>query len=165
MVPGRLPILTGLPPVIGRDARVLVIGSFPSRESLRAGQYYANRRNQFWEIMGHLFNFDPALPYRQRTGLLIKTHVALWDALGSCRRQGSADNRITGPVLNDIPGLLTSHPGIRLIAANGHAALRYGIQHPLPDSVTMIRLPSTSPAYAAMSLEEKVSCWSVIRRT
>jgi TDG/mug DNA glycosylase family protein len=148
----------------GDTPYVLIIGSFPSRQSLEKGEYYANRQNRFWTIMQALFGIDPALPYRQRTALLMREHVALWDAIGSCSRAGSADNRIKDPVLNDVAGLLVAHPSIRLIACNGGASARHAAQLRLPGNVPLIRLPSTSPAYAAMSLEEKIARWSVLRQ-
>ena len=153
--------MTGLPPVITKDAEVFVLGSFPSRQSLETGQYYANPNNQFWKVIEALFGIDRTLPYRVRTRLLSKHHIALYDAIGSCRRTGSADSRIRNPVLNDIPALLASYPNIRFVACNGSTSAKYAARLDLPDSVTLIRLPSTSPAYAAMSLKDKITCWSV----
>lgn len=154
--------LHGLLPIAGDAPYVLILGSFPSRQSLEKGQYYANRQNQFWKIMQALFGIDPALPYRQRTDLLVQEHITLWDAVASCSRTGSADKSIVDPVLNDIAGLLASRPSIRCIACNGGASAGFVSRCALPGTVAVLRLPSTSPAYAAMTLEEKIARWSVL---
>ena len=53
------PLLQGFPPIVDDDARVLILGSFPSALSLAAHQYYANPRNAFWPITSELFGFEP----------------------------------------------------------------------------------------------------------
>jgi hypoxanthine-DNA glycosylase len=88
------PMREGLPPVITDGARVLLLGSFPSERSLIAGEYYANRRNQFWPLMAALFDFDAELPYSQRITALTDRGIALWDVVHSCRRAGSMDVKI-----------------------------------------------------------------------
>ncbi len=163
MPPVSRRLMHGLPPVIGAGARVLILGSFPSRRSLDAGEYYANKRNQFWEVMGSLTGTDPALPYNERLACLVSRGIALWDAIGSCRREGSADSRIESPSGNPIRDLLASHPGIRLIACNGSASARLVQGLDLPVTIPVLRLPSTSPAYARLSLNGKIREWSVIR--
>ncbi|OPY37193.1 MAG: Uracil DNA glycosylase superfamily protein [Methanoregula sp. PtaU1.Bin051] len=154
----------GLPPVITRDAKVLILGSFPSVRSLSAGQYYANPRNVFWRILGKITGTDPALPYDERVRLLTSRHIALWDVIGSCRRTGSADSRIGDAMKNDVAGLLASHPGIRLIACNGSTSARFLKGLSLPETITVIRLPSTSPANARLPFREKCRAWSVLTR-
>jgi hypoxanthine-DNA glycosylase len=48
------PLLEGFPPVVDDAARLLILGSFPSVQSLSARQYYGNPRNAFWPITSAL---------------------------------------------------------------------------------------------------------------
>jgi len=158
----RSPRFSGLPPVLGGDPAVLILGSFPSIQSLETGQYYANPLNTFWKIMEYLFGIDHTLPYHERTGLLVAKRIVLWDVIGSCRRTGSADSRIVEPSGNPITDLLQTRPGIRLIACNGSTAARLLQGSAIPKNVKAIRLPSTSPANARISWNEKCRSWSVL---
>ncbi|MCD9006341.1 DNA-deoxyinosine glycosylase [Luteimonas sp. XNQY3] len=151
-------------PVVDARARVLVLGSMPGVVSLDAGRYYAHPRNLFWPIVGALFGFDPALPYADRLARLQAHGVALWDVAAECVRPGSLDARIeAGSVVpNDIAGLLAQYRGITRIRFNGAAAETLFRRHvsPLPDPAPDLRrLPSTSPAHAAMDFEAKRSAW------
>ena len=46
-------------PIIGRDPRILILGSMPGLISLQAVEYYANPRNAFWKIIAELFELEP----------------------------------------------------------------------------------------------------------
>jgi hypoxanthine-DNA glycosylase len=153
------PLLKSFPPVARADAELLILGSMPGEESLRKAQYYAFPQNAFWRIAGALFGFDPALPYPRRLTALKKAHVALWDVVGTCRREGSLDSSIKDAIPNDLPSLLSRCPRLKLAACNGgasYAALRrFFPDFPLP----VVRLPSTSPAAARLSFERKLELW------
>ena len=43
--------IVGLPPVITKDSKVLILGSMPSVLSLESQEYYGNPRNHFWKII------------------------------------------------------------------------------------------------------------------
>lgn len=157
----------GLLPIIGSAPAVLVLGSFPSARARAAGAYYANPQNHFWPIIEELFGIPRMLLYPERIRLLADHRVALWDMVDSCYQEGSMDSTITEPALNDIRGLLRVHPTIRLVAANGRTAERFlkrslGTVGP-PPGVTIISLPSTSPANAREPFKKKVQRWQVIR--
>jgi len=162
MPPDSCQLLNGLPPVIGSKPLVLILGSFPSRLSLESGQYYSNPQNQFWKVMENLLAIDSTLPYPRRLELMLEHRLALWDAIGSCSRRGSADSRIMNGSCNDIGRLLESRPGIRVIACNGSASARFVEKKPLPATIPFLRLPSTSPANARLLLGEKIRAWSAI---
>ena len=159
--------LRSFAPVAGKDARVLILGSMPGGESLRRRQYYAHPRNAFWKIMGILFGFPPELTYEARLHQLQLRHVALWDALAGCERDGSLDSNIRDPEPNDIAGLLKRHPSIRAIFCNGGASYRFLKKYHAGlfsrPELEIIPLPSTSPAAAVYSIEEKLARWTAVR--
>ena len=155
------------PPIASPDSRVLILGSMPGVESLKAGQYYAHPRNAFWHIMGQLFAAGPSLTYEARTACLQSAGIALWDVLRTCVRPGSLDASITEEVANDFPAFFAIHPNITHVFFNGSKAETAFRRHVLPclpeDRHVLARLPSTSPAHAAMLLEAKMQAWSVVK--
>lgn len=160
-------LLQGFPPVVDDSARLLVLGSFPSVQSLAAGQYYANPRNAFWPITAQLFGFDRSAAYQARLAALRSHGVALWDVLHKCRRVGSADAAIdrNSLVVNDFAQLFVGYPGITAVFFNGHTAAT--LFHRLvrfDRSLNYRLLPSTSPA-RAMRPGEKLAAWQVIAQS
>jgi hypoxanthine-DNA glycosylase len=155
------PLLQGFPPVVDDEARVLILGSFPSALSLAAHQYYANPRNAFWPITGQLFGFEPNAPYERRLAALQSHGVALWDVLHRCRRVGSADSAIDPKslVVNDFAELFADYPSIARVYFNGaKAAELYRRLAVTAERVEYRRLPSTSPAHA-MRPGAKLAAW------
>ncbi len=158
------PFLRGFPPVVDDRTRVLILGSFPSAQSLAAGQYYANPRNAFWPITGELLGFDGSASYAKRLTALQSHGVALWDVLRECRRAGSADSAIDpkGLVVNDFAELFANYPTISRVYFNGaKAAELYRRLADTAERVVYRRLPSTSPAHV-MRPGEKLAAWRVI---
>jgi hypoxanthine-DNA glycosylase len=155
----------GFPPVAGAFARTLVLGTLPGAESLRQGQYYANRHNAFWRIMAELTGVASDAPYAARLDGLTKSGVALWDVCAAARREGSLDADISETIPNDFDGFFRAHPCVELICFNGQTAaklFRRFVAPTLPASVRDISwacLPSTSPAYAAMRFDRKLAHW------
>jgi double-stranded uracil-DNA glycosylase len=156
------------PPIVSPQSKLLILGSMPGDASLKAGQYYAHPRNAFWHIMGELFGAGPSLPYQERVAILQSIGVALWDSLQACIRPGSLDASIKEEVANDFPALFAKYPNITHVFFNGSKAERSFLRHAKPalseDRHVFARLPSTSPAHAAMRLESKVRAWSVVKK-
>src|SRR5215471_11745027 len=107
------------PPIASPGSRVLILGSMPGVQSLKAEQYYANPQNGFWHIMGQLFGAGPTLPYEERMTRLQSAGVALWDVLHTCVRPGSGDSWITDEVANDFRAFFAEHPNITHVFFNG----------------------------------------------
>jgi len=151
--------LQGLPPVIARHTRLVVLGSFPSAASLQALQYYAHPRNQFWPILSALWGIDlRALPYARRLAEVRRRGLGIWDVYASCRREGSLDSAIEQAVHNDLADLLRRAPGLCAIAHNGGESARAMVRTRAL-GVPVLRLPSTSPANASWSFERKLAAW------
>ncbi len=152
-------LLHGLPPVMARQTRLLLLGSFPGAASLAAAEYYAHPRNQFWPLLSALWHEDLlALRYAQRLQRLRARGLGLWDVYAACRREGSLDSAIRDARLNDLAGLRRRAPGLRAVAHNGGEsarAMRITARLGLP----VFRLPSTSPANASWSFERKLAAW------
>ncbi len=159
------------PPIEGKDAEVLVLGSMPGQASLRAGQYFAHPRNAFWRVIAELLQFDPALQYPARIKQLEAARIALWDVLQSCEREGSLDSSIErgSQVPNDFRAFFRKHPSIKRVFFNGAEAQACFNRHALGQAsagrVTYQRLPSTSPAHASLSFKQKLRAWRVILDT
>ena len=155
-------------PIEDENAELLILGSMPGRASLAAGQYYAHGQNAFWRIICHLLQLDIASPYEARTQALKSARIALWDVLHSCRREGSLDAMIERDtqIANDFKTFFQTHNKITHVFFNGAKAEEYFLRHVLKNinnnSISFTRLPSTSPANASMSFEQKLSAWRAV---
>ncbi len=155
-------------PVAREDARVLVLGSVPGVVSIEQQRYYAHGRNAFWPLMERLLGDGSSLDYSARLKLMMDSGIALWDVLASATRSGSLDSAIIAgsEVPNDIAGFLDSHPSITHIYFNGAKATesfqRHSGKRISPGRVRLVRLPSTSPANAAMNFDAKLQAWKVV---
>jgi hypoxanthine-DNA glycosylase len=158
------PLLEGFRPVVDDAAELLILGSFPSVQSLATHQYYGNPRNAFWPITGELLGFDASAPYETRLTALQSAGVAVWDVLYRCRRAGSSDAKfdMKSLVANNFGQLFAAYPSITRVYFNGRVAQR--LFERLVDvdaSVSYRLLPSSSPA-RAMPAGQKLAAWRVI---
>jgi len=158
----------GFAPVARSDARLLILGSMPGQASLQAQAYYAHPRNSFWRILADVLGFPPELPYADRLAALQANGIALWDVLAACHRPGSLDADIDeqSMVVNDFAGFLRQHPLITRVCFNGakaESSWRKRVQPQLTGNtreLSLLRLPSTSPAHAGMPYEIKRAIWA-----
>lgn len=132
----------------------------PGIASLQQQKYYGHPRNHFWKIMAHIYNSE-VIPeeYEERKELLIANHIALWDVLQFCEREGSLDSAIKNPVPNAIPELLLENKSIAKIIFNGKESHRLFVNNfGILEDISYNIVPSTSPANT-MKFEEKLSVW------
>lgn len=161
-------IIHSFAPVENANASVLILGSMPGGASLRAAEYYAHPRNYFWRVMGALISLDPESPYEQRIHALKSAHIAVWDVLHSCTREGSLDANIdtASQAANDFQAFFTLHLNITHVFFNGNAAEQIYRRNVLPvlkvQHIEYLRLPSTSPANASIPFERKLEAWRTV---
>lgn len=151
-----------IPPVFDRNSTVLILGSFPSVKSREAQFFYNHPQNRFWKVLSAVFSCDCPVTIPQKKTFLLKNGVAVWDVIASCEIHGSSDSSIKNAVPNDITSIIEKS-NISRIFTNG--ATSYGLYNKLLKKSTKIdavRLPSTSPANAAYSLERLVIEWKII---
>jgi hypoxanthine-DNA glycosylase len=157
----ELPALEGLAPVLSRDVRVLILGSFPGAASLAAAQYYAHPRNHFWPLLAAVTGVPlPSLPYRRRLSALLATGIGLWDAIVACRRQGSLDGAIRDATPGEAAHVRRAAPALALVCFNGQTSARALPTWRDAGYKTMV-LPSSSPAYTR-PFAEKLAAWHAI---
>ena len=154
----------GFPPSIDDACHTLILGSMPGVTSLEQQQYYAHPQNRFWPLMARLLE-EPAVPlvYEERLQMLLRHHIALWDSLDTCDRDGSLDSAIKNEQGNDFTALLAKYPKIQTICFNGgksaQAFKRYNKTLLSRRDIAFYALPSTSPANARWRLEMLAAKW------
>lgn len=147
------------PPVISSDSRILILGSFPSVKSREEGFFYGHPRNRFWPMLAAVFAEPIPLNIPDKTALILRHNLALWDVLFSCTITGSSDASIRDACSIDIASL-TQQANIQRIICNGATSGRLYeryLQH--ITGLPALVLPSTSPANAAWSLQRLIEAW------
>ncbi len=164
-------------PLLGEHMHTLILGTMPGKKSLQLQQYYAHPRNALWPIVCALvtgdkpsYDIHQQLNYAQRCELITHAGFALWDVLESCERPGSLDGAIVRKTErpNAIVELISLHPELQTIVCNGRTAealFKRHIQAQLEQSTpqlsrpAMVCVPSTSPAMASLTLDNKYQVW------
>ena len=150
------------PPIIDETSQILIIGTMPSVKSLAATEYYAHPRNAFWKIIATLFNNGSAFSdFAEKKACILANHLALWDNLQFCEREGSLDSDIKNMIPNDFETLLKKYSHICRLIFNGQKSFQiFKKFHPeLLKKYQHFVLPSTSPANAALSFDKKLALW------
>lgn len=157
----------GLPPSVDRRSEILILGSMPGAASLAAQEYYAHPANRFWPLMARLLD-EPGVPsdYEKRLAMLLRHHVALWDSIDTCDREGSLDSDIRNVKANDFAAFLEKWPKIRTIGLNGGKAYTTFAKSNKPllsrPDLRIQKLPSTSPANARWRMEDLQDAWRTL---
>jgi hypoxanthine-DNA glycosylase len=154
-----------------QEAQYLILGSFTGKQATQGfpeydpgyDWYYGTPRNQFWRILEAVY--DHKLPDKQsKQALFTQEGIAITDIIHQCERKkgNNLDGNLTNIVYNvaGIANILDTHSirkiffTSRFVENQFKRAFKEMIdRHPEYELVT---LPSPSPRYARMSLEQKI---------
>lgn len=149
-------------PVFDEESKILILGSFPSVKSRENNFFYGHPQNRFWKVMANVLEWEVPATIEEKREMLLKNHVAVWDVIASCSIVGSSDTSIKDVVVNDFSRILENSKVERVYVNGGKA---YELYHKYAEKVTgiqAVKLPSTSPANAAWSLEKLTKTWKEI---
>ena len=149
-------------PVFDAESKILILGSFPSVKSRENNFFYGHPQNRFWKVMANVLNWKMPTTIEEKRKMLLENHVAVWDVIASCSILGSSDTSIKDVVVNDFSKILENSKVERIYVNGGKA---YELYHKYAEKVTgikAVKLPSTSPANAAWSLEKLTKTWKEI---
>jgi hypoxanthine-DNA glycosylase len=150
-------------PIVAPDTRVLVLGSLPGERSLAAGHYYAHPRNRFWHLVGRVIGTDlEPLAYDARLAALLEAGIGLWDTVATARREGSLDAAIREAEATRLADLAATLPDLRAVGFNGAMAARIGMPQLTGSGLSLVALPSSSPANASIPLATKEKLWGAL---
>ena len=176
------------PPFIPDGARYLFLGTFPPKpERWSMPFFYPNKINDFWRVMGMIFEGDRNALWDSEhncfdinaiQAFLEREKIALWDTAMAVRRlKDNASDKfleIVEPI--DLAGLLDAHNTISQIITTGEKATSVvatqadielpAIGTPVSCQIgnhqfTLWRMPSTSRAYP-LPLDKKAEAYSKI---
>ncbi len=159
-----------MPDTLGPGMRLVLCGINPGHWSARARAPFANPRNDFWRLL-QAAGFTPRVFEPQEHPKLLELGIGLTNAARRTTR-GSGDLRkadFTGAAERLEEIARTYRP--RVIAFVGKAAYtgpfggrpQLGVQERALDGTTLFVLPSTSPANAAVSWEERLRWFTALR--
>ena len=151
-------IVHDIPPLYDAESRVLLLGSLPSPKSREAHFFYGHPRNRFWPLLATLLGTAVPCTVEEKTALVCAHGLALWDTVQQCTITGAQDASIRNVTPTDIPRLCAAAP-IRRVLCNGAAAYSLCVKYHTLPGVQVVKLPSTSPANAAWTMDKLRAAW------
>ena len=147
-------VIHTISPIVSSESEILILGTMPSPKSREQAFYYAHPQNRFWPALALALGEEKPASIEEKTTLLLRHRLALWDVLASCEITGASDASIKNPVANDIPALIARSSIARVLCTGGTSARLYTRlvfpQTKIPCEI----LPSPSAANARMRLED-----------
>lgn len=161
----------GFGPFYRPDSALLILGSFPSVKSRECSFFYGHPQNRFWPVLAAICGEATPRTLGEKQNFLLRRKIALYDVIERCSIIGSADSSIRNVTPADLRPILDSSQVCEHIFVNGETAARLYDRYLRPTlGISATRLPSTSPANAAYSLERLTALWCeqlepILRRT
>lgn len=152
-------IIHPIPPLYNEHSRILILGSFPSVKSREAMFFYGHLQNRFWRLLALLFDEETPSTVDEKRMLALRHNIAMWDVIHSCTITGSSDSSIRDVVPNDLSVIL-DNSSVERIYCNGALSYKMYMKYIYPSTgIKAYKLPSTSPANAAYSMDRLAKEW------
>ncbi len=144
------------------NATVLILGTFPGKDNVQVeGQdewFYSSKRNQFWTIIRGVYN-EELSTIAQKKELFTRKRIAIGDIFLKIKRKenNNSDTSLEVIEYNDkeIEKVLKENFIDNVFTTSQFVAKEF--KKLFPTFKNIEALPSPSPRYARMSLEEKIS--------
>lgn len=161
----RKTLIHTIEPVFDAHSRVLLLGTFPSPKSREMGFFYGHPQNRMWRVLSAVLGEDEVpQTVQERKQFLLNHGIAMWDVLASCSIEGAADSSIQDTQPNDLSQVFQAAQ-IQQVFTTGAKATELYRRYQLPVcGRDCHRLPSTSGANAAWSLERLIEAYSCIKQ-
>ena len=149
-------------PLYNEKSRTLILGSIPSPASREMGFYYGHPRNRFWQVLAEVYGGPLPESIEEKKALVLTKGLALWDVIEECDIIGASDSSVKNVAPTAIPSLL-EQTRVERILCNGALSKKiydkYQLEH---TGIPAVKMPSTSPANAAWSLEKLIKEWEKV---
>ena len=156
-------IVHSFEPIFDSASQILILGTLPSVKSRETNFYYGHKQNRFWKLLAGILSEKKPATVEEKKDFLHRNCIAVWDVIHSCDIIGSSDSSIRNVVPNDLSEILES-ADIRQIYCNGAKSYEYYRKYQEKETGRKAKkLPSTSPANAAWSLERLCEAWRKIK--
>lgn len=156
-------IIHPFPPLFDENSDTLILGSFPSVKSREAMFFYGHPQNRFWRVIAALYGEEVPQNIDEKKKLILSHNLALWDSIQSCTITGSSDSSVKDVVPNDL-SLIINNSKVDRVFCNGALSYKMYMKFIFPlTNINAGKLPSTSPANAAYSLDRLIEEWKVIK--
>lgn len=156
-------VIHPFPPLYNGSSKTLILGSFPSVKSRETMFFYGHPQNRFWRVVAAVFDEKTPVSIEDKKELILRHELALWDTIQSCTITGSSDSSVKNIVPNDISDIINKSR-IDRIFCNGSLSYKMYMKYIFPKTdIEAVKLPSTSPANAAFSMEKLLNKWIAIK--
>ncbi|MCH5266862.1 MAG: DNA-deoxyinosine glycosylase [Lachnospiraceae bacterium] len=150
-------------PVFDSNSRILILGTLPSVKSRERNFYYGHPQNRFWKLLAWIYEKNVPGTIAEKREFLLKNRIALWDVVSECDIAGSSDSSIRNVIPADI-NIILENAQIEKIYVNGGRAYELYMKYCYPVTKReIVKLPSTSPANAAFTMERLIEAWKCIK--
>lgn len=155
-------VIHPIEPLFNKDSETLILGSFPSVRSRETMFFYGHPQNRFWKLLPLIFGGEVPQTTEEKKALVLQNRLALWDVIHSCTVTGSSDSSITDVVPNDLSVIL-ENSRVSRIFCNGALSYKLYQKYIFPvTGIKAVKLPSTSPANTAWSMDRLLEEWRVL---